>query len=114
MKEREAAPKLEDAVISVNKPLFKLGQVLATPGALEALEKSGQSLWEFLSRHLSGDWGIISASDKAANELAVRDGSRLLSSYLLKDGQTKVWCLTEAEDDHGIRAATTVLLPDEY
>jgi hypothetical protein len=31
------------------KPLFDLGQLVATPGALAALEKSGQSPMEFIS-----------------------------------------------------------------
>ena len=94
---------------------FKPGRVLATPGALEALERSRQSLWIFLSRHLAGDWGVVDDEDKAANEEALKDGSRLLSAYLLDDGEkTKVWVITEAEDDHGNREATTALLPDEY
>jgi hypothetical protein len=37
------------------KPLFDLGQLVATPGALAALEKSGQSPMEFLTRHVTGD-----------------------------------------------------------
>lgn len=101
-------------MIAVKKPLFKLGQVVATPGALEALEQAGQSVWELLSRHVAGDWGVVDDEDKAANDQAVRDGSRILSAYLLKDGKTKVWVITEATDDQGNRAATTLLLPDEY
>jgi hypothetical protein len=41
------------------KPLFDLGQLVATPGALAALEKAGQNPMEFLSRHVTGDWGEI-------------------------------------------------------
>jgi crotonobetainyl-CoA:carnitine CoA-transferase CaiB-like acyl-CoA transferase len=37
------------------KPLFALGQVVATPGALAALEKAGQQPGDFLARHVSGD-----------------------------------------------------------
>src|SRR5271163_4842891 len=36
--------------------LFSLGQVVATPGALTALQKAGQQPQEFLARHLQGDW----------------------------------------------------------
>ena len=39
------------------KPLFELGQLVATPGALAALEKSGQTPMDFLHRHVTGDWG---------------------------------------------------------
>ena len=40
---------------------------------------------------------------------ALKDGSRLLSAYILKDGKTKIWVITEAD-----RSVTTVLLPDDY
>jgi len=100
-------------MIAVKKPLFGLGRVVATPGALEALEKAGQSVWAFLSRHAVGDWGIVSPEDVEANNESLKDGSRLLSAYLLTTGE-KIWVITEAEDDNGNRAATTVLRPDEY
>lgn len=100
-------------MIVVKSALFKLGQVVATPGALAALEKAEQSPWEFLSRHIVGDWGDLDDEDKALNDEAVKDGSRILSAYFLKDG-TKVWVITDAADDDGQRAATTILLPEEY
>lgn len=87
---------------------FNLGQLLSTPGAIEAAERTGESLSTFLARHAAGDWGVVDAEDKAANDRAVVVGARLLSAYLLNDG-TKLWIISEAD-----RAATTVLLPDEY
>ena len=110
-------------MIAVTTPLFKPGRVLATPGAIEALERSGQSVWHFLTRHLAGDWGVVDTDDKAANDDALRDGSRILSAYLLdgdRDGNgegdeaTKIWLITEAADESGNRVATTALLPEEY
>src|SRR4051794_26844916 len=95
-----------------SKPNFFLGQVLATPGALEALEKSGQTPAEFLARHQNGDWGIVDNEDKAANDQSLIDGSRILSAYRTSKGE-KLWVITEAADDHRHRAATTILLPDE-
>lgn len=100
-------------MISVNKPLFRLGRVVATPGAIEALEQAGQHPWEFLSQHVQGQWGELSEDDQSANNQAVQDGSRILSAYTLKTG-VKVWVITEATDDNGSRSATTILLPDEY
>ncbi len=100
-------------MIAVKTPLFKPGRVLATPGALEALEQAGQGVWVYLARHLAGDWGAVDDEDKEANNDALKDGSRLLSAYILPTGE-KIWVITEAEDDHGNRAATTALLPDEY
>ena len=100
-------------MISVKSPLFKPGQVLATPGALEVLEQAGQSVWVYLSRHLVGDWGVVDDDDKEANNEALKDGSRLLSAYILPTG-LKIWVITEAANNDGKREATTALLPDEY
>jgi hypothetical protein len=87
---------------------FKLGQMLATPGVLDAVEAAGDDLSVYISRHAAGDWGTVDEEDKRANDQALKVGARLLSAYLLKDG-TKVWIITEAD-----RSATTVLLPEEY
>ena len=92
---------------------FPLGQVVATPGALEALDKCGQSPSEFLDRHILGDWGDVSEDDKQANEVALVDGSRMLSAYTTGQG-VRIWIITEAADDSGQRPATTILLPEEY
>ena len=104
-------------MITVDKILFKPGRVVATPACLEALERSGQSVWTFLASHLAGDWGVVDTEDKTANDEALKDGSRLLSAYILEgdgDDATKIWIITEAADDNGIREATTALLPEEY
>jgi hypothetical protein len=45
------------------KPLFPLGHVLATPGALAAIEKSRQRPGDFLARHVNGDWGEVPPED---------------------------------------------------
>lgn len=96
------------------QPKFKLGQILATPGALEALHRNHTDGLEFLRRHVSGDWGAVCRDDAELNDLALQDGSRILSAYLLAD-ETKLWIITDATiDDHGNRQATTFLLPEEY
>ena len=95
------------------KPKFPLGQLLATPGALKALEESGQSPGFFLEKHASGDWGEVNDEDKRANDQALVDGSRLLSAYRTLKG-VRIWIITEATDDEGNRAATTCLTPQEY
>jgi hypothetical protein len=94
---------------------FSLGRVVATPGALAALEKVGQAPIEYLARHAKGDWGELCEDDKEANAEALKHGSRLLSSYVLPD-QTKLWIITDAviNTDTGERQATTLLLPEEY
>lgn len=85
-----------------------LGQVVATPGALAAIERAGQGPLAFLHRHASGDWGIVGEADKAANDRALRRGERILSAYRTATGE-KLWVITEHD-----RSTTTILLPDEY
>ena len=87
---------------------FPLGRVLATPGALEALEKAGQQPQEFLDRHSQGDWGEVDSQDVRENEISLQSGFRLLSSYTTAAGD-RLWIITEAD-----RSATTLLLPEEY
>jgi hypothetical protein len=97
--------------IQLKRPLFHLGKVVATPGALAALEQHRQSPLSFLIRHVTGDWGNLDAEDCQANDAALVHGTRIVSSYRLgkpEDGQ-KLWLITEAD-----RSATTFLLPEEY
>jgi len=70
------------------RPLFDLGQLVATPGALAALEKTGQNAMEFLSRHVRGDWGELEQEDKDENQFSLEKGFRLLSSYRTTAGET--------------------------
>jgi len=87
---------------------FALGQVVATPGALAALLQAGQTPFEFLERHVVGDWGELEPQDVQANEDALQRGGRLLSRYRTRQGVV-VWLITEWD-----RSATTLLLPMEY
>jgi hypothetical protein len=98
----------EPEVVQNEAQLFPLGRIVATPGALEALEASHQSPAEFLTRHARGDWGELSADDITENEFSLKNGFRLLSSYATATGQ-KLWVITEED-----RCLTTLLLPDEY
>ncbi|VGO19605.1 hypothetical protein [Pontiella sulfatireligans] len=92
----------------VMKPLFPLGQLVATPGAIAALEENGKACTEFLERHVTGDWGDLCEEDKQANVEAIEQGLRILSAYKLPDG-TRIWIITEAD-----RSSTCCLLPSEY
>ncbi len=90
------------------KFLFWPGQVVATPGALEAFNASGELPFDYLMRHMMGDWGDLDAADLKANEAALEQGLRILSAYHLSNG-TKIWIITEAD-----RSSTCYLLPEEY
>ena len=87
---------------------FPLGRVVATPGALRALEEAEQLPAAFLDRHVNGDWGDVPDADKQENELSVEQGFRILSAYTTSAGE-KIWIITEADRSH-----TIILLPEEY
>ena len=88
--------------------LFPLGQIVATPGAIAALERAKQPPTFFVARHAIGDWGELEPTDVAENQCSIAHGFRLLSSYQTNTGE-KLWIITEAD-----RSATTLLLPEEY
>lgn len=98
-------------------PRFELGQLYHTPGVQDVLQRYQINPFDLVERHVRGDWGDVCPEDARANELALKHGSRLLSSYELQPpkiaGQTlapvKVWIITEAD-----RSVTTILLPEEY
>jgi len=87
---------------------FPLGRVVATPGALRALEKAEQLPAEFLDRHVNGDWGDVSEADKQENEVSIEQRFRILSVYTTSAGD-RIWILTEAD-----RSVTKMLLSSEY
>lgn len=89
--------------------LFKLGWLVATPGALRAIEENNVDTWSLLQRHANGDWGCIPEEDRLENRLAVHSGSRVMSSYPLNEQGDKLWIITEAD-----RSSTCLLLPEEY
>lgn len=89
-------------------PRFKLGRIFATPAALGVIADARVSIIDLLIRHMRGDWGNLSESDRQQNESSVDAGLRLLSSYVLPGGQT-VWVITEWD-----RSTTTFLLPSDY
>jgi hypothetical protein len=95
-------------MIEIATPKFRLGKLVATPGALAALTEAGQSPMAFVARHLQGDGGDCSKEDWQANENALRDEARIFSVYRTAKG-VKLWVITEAD-----RSSTCVLLPEEY
>ena len=85
---------------------FRLGQTVITQGALAAL--TTQDVVTAIQRHSICDWGDVCPEDRAANDAALKDGTRLFSVYKSSDG-IRFWVITEAD-----RSVTTFLLPEEY
>ncbi|MDE1142907.1 MAG: hypothetical protein V4793_25935 [Paraburkholderia tropica] len=90
-------------------PLFTLGQIVMTPGALDLMCRAGIFPLRLVLRHQRGDWGSLDEQDRAANDRAVHGRTRILSSYEVGARREKIWIITEAD-----RSVTTVLLPSEY
>ncbi|MGV2340315.1 MAG UNVERIFIED_CONTAM: hypothetical protein LVR18_42115 [Planctomycetaceae bacterium] len=76
-------------MIAPNRPLFSLGQTVATPGAVEWLQQADVDAALLLSRHENGDWGDLDEEDSAANQAAVTHGDRILSCYNIR-GNSRV------------------------
>ena len=100
-------PHNAEPAVTHRSPLFALGTMVATPGALDLLDRAGTNASTYLARHQSGDFGSICSEDEQANRVAILHGFRILSAYNISD--EKLWVITEAD-----RSATTLLLPSEY
>ena len=91
---------------AVSAAKFQLGQIVATPHALNHLTQD--DIRSGIIRHQSGDWGDLDADDRKENDLALERGTRLLSAYQASNG-VKFWIITEAD-----KSSTTVLMPEDY
>ena len=109
-------------IIYSNTARFPLGQIVATPGALELLQETGFSAAALISRHVHGDWGDLCEEDRTENEFSVTRRLRILSCYRLVDAARlaatptekrsslpTLWIISEAD-----RSVTTLLRPSDY
>ncbi len=104
---------------ATNVTLFPLGKTVVTAGVAELVGGEVVShtyLQACLHRHAIGDWGHVPPSDARENDLSVKEGFRVMSSYpidpeqpCIGHGNNTIWIITEAD-----RSVTTLLLPDEY
>ena len=104
----------KQAAHQVAYPLFLLGQVVATRGAMSIGDMPFFA--RCLNRHVRGDWGCVCEEDRDTNNEALKAGNRILSAYAIDDtkpcedhGDNTLWIITEAD-----RSVTTFLLPGEY
>ncbi|MGZ8913832.1 MAG: hypothetical protein ACXW1Z_12095 [Methylobacter sp.] len=95
-------------------PLFSLGNCSLTPGISNLIKQHALPIYDYLCRHQCGDWGEVTKENAAKNNLFLKQGLPLLSSYDFKqkndaDIVIKIWIITEVKYDY-----TTVSLPEEY
>jgi hypothetical protein len=87
---------------------FSPGRTVMTLGVDELVQQGRLNPLPYLRRHLGGDWGDLSDSDRRQNDAALKSGrDRLFSSYEARPNLT-LWIITEWD-----RSVTT-LLPSEY
>jgi hypothetical protein len=86
---------------------FKLGQVLVTPTALEAIETSQQSVLGLLVRHVRGDWNEMPDMERMQNERAIDANLRVISKFKVLDTR-RLLIITDSD-----RSLTTILLLDD-
>jgi len=88
---------------------MKTGKLVFTLGIDEIAEDGAafERIMEFFHEHKAENWGNMPEEDKIANDEALLQGTRVMSSWDL-DGK-EIWIITE-----GNREITTVLLPEEY
>jgi hypothetical protein len=108
--------------VRATRPLFDLGQVVATPAAVALMQECGINGLRMLCRHQAGDFGDLCADDQRSNEAALADGTRIFSSHIIgatvtaqaRDERRRIWIITEACDDDGRRRSTCILTPEDY
>ena len=96
--------------------MLTLGQVVTTTSIANAMSTNLEFrlfILESLQKHLNHDYGAICKEDHNANILAIQDGGRIFSLYLIPEElgikQEKIYIITEAD-----RSCTTALYPHEY
>lgn len=94
---------------ALHQPLFPLGKIVATRGALDLLDRTETDAMALAYRHCTGDWGTVRAEDASSNSEAISAATRVLSSYQLGQPAETLWIITETD-----RSTTCLLLPKEY
>tara|TARA_R110000737_G_scaffold196754_1_gene217322 strand:- start:195 stop:485 length:291 start_codon:yes stop_codon:yes gene_type:complete len=96
--------------------MLTLGQVVTTASIANAMSTNLEFrlfIIESVEKHLNHDFGAVCKEDHDANVLAIRDGSRVFSMYLIPEElgiiEEKIYVITEAD-----RSCTTTLFPCEY
>ncbi len=90
---------------------FELDRIVVTRGI--ELARSDLSFAEFVNRSIERykncDWGDTCEDDRRTNEIALKNGNRILAVYKYPKGEKTIWIITEWD-----RSVTTILFKDEY
>jgi hypothetical protein len=90
----------------MNKPLFKLGNVRITKAVLKKVDDD--KVHEFLTNHVTGDFGQLDKTDIKLNNEAIETGEdRVFSCY--EYYSRKIYIITEWD-----RSSTMIMFAEEY
>lgn len=90
---------------------FQTGKLTMTRGVADKMYEDkhfGDFVNSSFARYVQCDWGEMDEEDKKTNDIAVKEGERILARYEAKD-KTVIWIITEWD-----RSYTTILFPEEY
>lgn len=102
-------------MLFINLPIllkFPLGQLVCTKRIstkMEQDEKFKKFVELSLNKYASGNWGDTCNEDAKLNDIAMRNGYRIVAVYRQEETNIVIWIITESD-----RSITTILFPDEY
>ena len=96
---------------------FEIGNVVSTRAVWDLMEENEVFRWFIsgcLSRYILYDWGDTCPEDWESNNLAVKNGERVIAVYNIPDEiedtfENQLWIITEWD-----RSTTTLLFPSDY
>ena len=93
--------------MTILEPKFKIGEAYATAAVTQWAGEQAIDLTKLMWRHHCGEWGDLCDDDKTANDEALENGDRILSTYQISG--RKIFIITEHD-----RSRTTIMLSSEY
>ncbi len=89
---------------------FNIGNVYMSRGIADTIsrnEKFSKEVLDCFNKYIMGCWGNLVEEDIKANDMAIKNGDRILEAYNISQG--KIYIITEAD-----RSSTTILFANEY
>ena len=89
---------------------FELGEILISLDVgnfIDENEFDRLIIAGLLNRHQNGDWGDMDEKYKKANNISLKKGQRVVSSFTI--GKEIIWIVTESD-----RSLTGVIFPSQY
>ena len=93
---------------------FELGEIGASPAAMDALERTDTDHRKLIEMHAHCEHGIVNEPRLIANQKALAKGAPIISSYALSDGTVVIVStdITCGNDKYPV--GTVIVLLDEY